>query len=259
MTVRTGADESIGRSLFVNGGYELELADQVLLFLRASGRLGPAGQGAILDVGANNGVTSIGMVTRGEFARAVALEPEPGNFNLLHRNIEQNHLGAAMLPLQVAAADREAVLTFELSEGNFGDHRVRVDGGLAIVDRFGEGDRETIEVPGRPLDQVVADLPDGFGDIALVWIDVQGFEASVIRGGSALWGRGIPVVSELWPYGLERAGTALDDLAPLVKEYWSRFAIIRPAGFEEQSVDRFGEFFDGLKAGGKFTNVIYLP
>ena len=51
--------------------------------------------------------------------------------------------------------------------------------------------------------------------VRLVWIDVQGHEARVLRGAGQLLQAGVPIVFELWPYGLRRAKglEAIVDLA----------------------------------------------
>jgi len=47
----------------------------------------------VLDVGANLGVISIGMLVNGDVAAAIGVEPDPDNYALLERNIAQNLCG----------------------------------------------------------------------------------------------------------------------------------------------------------------------
>ncbi|MFM7070895.1 MAG: FkbM family methyltransferase [Planctomycetota bacterium] len=125
LTVST-ADQIIGKSLFLHGGFEDAYVAATLSFLRAEGMLPAKGTGTVVDIGANLGVISIGMMRDAEFARAIAIEPDPYNFSLLQRNTRQNGLTPATFAcLRRAVSDRAGEVPFELSKDNFGDHRVR--------------------------------------------------------------------------------------------------------------------------------------
>lgn len=59
--VPIGVEDPISRALFLHGEFELDLINEAMELLRnISGR--PMGKGTLLDIGANNGVISIGML-----------------------------------------------------------------------------------------------------------------------------------------------------------------------------------------------------
>ena len=59
------ADNHIGKSLYCYGQHELDLFSEAMKFLRSIHKCPPKGEGAIVDVGANNGVISIGALHTG--------------------------------------------------------------------------------------------------------------------------------------------------------------------------------------------------
>jgi FkbM family methyltransferase len=247
-------DGFISRALFFDREYELTFASRVLALLRSRGLL-PRGHGTFLDIGANLGVIAIGMLCRGEFRRAIAIEPEPQNFALLKHNVRQNGLQDRLLCRPYAISDRAATVPLELCSANFGDHRVRLNqrATVALPERFHEAGRRLIDVSAVRLDDLLATLPPEFTrDMGLVWIDTQGHEAQVLRGGPALFGRGLPVVAEVWPYGLKRAGVSQDQFCRLAQQYWSDYWMLRrdklvryPTAVLASLFDELGDEDDG--------------
>jgi len=256
--VPLGVPDPISHELFLFGAFELQLMEEAMELLRKlSGR--PKGKGTIIDIGANNGVTSVGMLVTGQLDRAVAIEPEPINFARLTENVALNQLNDAVLLLNCALSDRKASLTFELSDTNYGDHRVRVSSGpTGTREVFNESNRPVITVPADTLDSVLASLPAKWtDDVAVVWIDVQGYEGHVFAGARAILDRGIPVVSEIWPYGIARAGMTLDSFSDLVNEIWTSFWVRRRRRFAKYPILAFRAFLDELGPDGDYDNVIF--
>ncbi len=215
-----------------------------------------------MDIGANNGVISIGALHTGELARAVAIEPDPFNFSMLRRNVDQNGLSSRVICLPVAASDQKGELVFELSPTNFGDHRVRKNTkeSLAAPERWGELTRRVITVPADRLDGLLADLPEAFVEtIAVIWVDVQGHEGYVFRGAKNILARGIPVVSEIWPYGIARSGLGPEQFCAMAESFWSSYCVFRDGHIEQHDIRTFQVFYAGLGGRIDFQNVIFLP
>lgn len=251
-------DQTIGRGIYLLRHHEYDLTTRVVDLLR---RLDPhrfRGRGAVLDVGANVGVIGIGLVLNGHFARCVSVEPEPLNFSLLQHNVRQNGLEGRVTCVQTAASEAPGQLDFELSETNYGDHRVRVGAGTD-GERYGESGRKVIRVPAAPLDAVLDDLPaDVVRSVELVWIDVQGFELSVLRGGGAFFSRKIPTVIEVWPYGLRRAGASPSALAEAVAAHWTHYYDLDDPELTRHPVGGLAELMRRLDAGGVDNRNILL-
>jgi FkbM family methyltransferase len=145
------------------------------------------------------------------FQRALAFEPEPRNFAYLKRNVDQNGLADRIKPFQAAMSATNGEIEFELCPENYGDHRVRLSGApSAQYNHFHEHDRTTIKVPVHTLDEMVPSLDIALGDVALVWMDVQGHEGHIFQGAQSLVAAGVPFVFEFWPYGLQSTGLDVD-------------------------------------------------
>lgn len=255
------ADQVIGRQLFLEGEFESAWVEAALQFLRTKGVIPPKGRGTVVDIGANIGIISIGMLRQGEFERAIAIEPDPNNFSLLKRNARQNRLESRYAAIHAAATDRVGESEFELSENNFGDHRVRIESDRSTQgseDRYQESSRRTIRVPVDTVDGILGQLPIEFTrEISLVWIDTQGHEGHIFLGGHELFDRNIPVVCEVWPYGIHRAGMSQSQFCDIVQERWSHYWILRQGNqLVSYPTSTLATLFAELR-GDEFDNVIF--
>ena len=134
---------------------------------RAIGRLLDDGE-CFVDVGANIGVLAmVGAVAVGPRGRVLALEPHPRTFTRLVANVRDNGLDWIRC-LQVAAGRHAGT-------SGFSDLRTDDQNQVAPVD----GASLTVSV--QPLDQLTRE----FEDIALLKIDVEGYEQAVLDGGKA--------------------------------------------------------------------------
>lgn len=260
-TVLLAADESIGRSLYCNGQHELDFMTNAMAFLRNMQQCPPRGKGTIVDIGANNGVTSISMLHTGELETAIAIEPEPRNFSLLQRNVILNGLRERVICLPCAASHQKGEIPFELSDTNFGDHRVRTNSRCVSSDsaeKFHESRRRVISVQSDQLDSLLTNLPEPFTrNIALVWIDVQGYEGYVLMGARSLLSNAIPVVSEIWPYGIKRAGMTQEQFCAIASSIWAHYWVWRRRKFVRYPLDTLDIFFDELGYDGGYDNVMF--
>lgn len=253
------ADEAIGKVLYARRQYELELMTKATALLRKLGQCPSHGQGTIVDIGANNGVISVGMLYTGQFARAIAIEPEPQNFSLLQHNVKQNRFENAIICLPYAVSSQEGELAFELSNNNFGDHRVRTSSSIQKSgEKYGESDRHVIRVKSQTLDALLLSVPDSFSStLALVWIDVQGYEAFVFLGGQNVLSKNVPVVSEIWPYGMLRAGVSKEQYCDIAKDIWSSYWVLRRGRFVKYPIDTLDLLYDELGLEGDSDNIVF--
>lgn len=253
-------DNSIGKSLYCYGEYETEWVQQVISFLREQGRLSQDDKRTVLDIGANMGVISISLLNAGLMDKAIAIEPDPKNFALLRRNVRQNGLAEYFVCLQYAVSDRDGVLKFELSENNYGDHRVRRGtGSVAGDERYHESRRVVIDVPAAKLDRLIKFAPAGFvNSLALVWIDVQGYEGYAFNGGERLFARNIPVQAEIWPYGIRRAGMNANEFCDIANRLWNYYWVLEKGKFVCFPISNLYKLFNQLGTAGTFSNVIFM-
>lgn len=239
-------DDFISKDLYVYGQYGLDFILRTLEFLRAQKQIPAKGEGVVLDIGANNGVVSIALIHLNEFSKALAIEPDPFNFQLLNKNVLLNKLEKRMKCLRYAVSDQKGEVQFELSNNNLGDHRVRnsVASGQTS-ENYNEVMRNVIKVPCEKIDNILS-TEEMTSNISLVWIDVQGFEGYVIKGGSKIFSSNIPVVCEIWPYAINRSGMSFESLYELVNTYWKYYWVMRDGKFVCYSTQTFDVFIKEL-------------
>jgi FkbM family methyltransferase len=248
------------KALYIHRTWEIDLITGSMDYLKREG-LGKPGRDILVDVGANLGMICIAMLKRGYFREAIAIEPDPRNFALLKRNIEQNGLEGRIRALPFAVSDEAAEVEFELSEVNFGDHRVR-SARTAASPQMGEEGRAVVSVPARRLDDLLrTEAQVDPGRIGLVWVDIQGHEGRLFRGARDTLGNGMPVISEFWPYGIRRSGLDRDAYAEIVRSLFARFVIVDAASgrTELRAASEIAELFDAHPRPEENLELILLP
>jgi len=125
----------------------------------------------LFDVGANFGLFSLICVRMG--GRAIAIEPSAIGSRIIRKQMELNRVDSTMKLIEAAAGEHEGVLEM-LSAGVFSD-------GYYKYERARDS-RELTRVPMTTLDRLCA----RFGGPSHVKIDVEGYEAAVIRGAKEL-------------------------------------------------------------------------
>lgn len=128
--------------------------------------------GTFLDVGANIGFITVRAARAlGSRGNVIALEPHPGRYAALRRNIELNELTNAVA-LPYAAGSSTGSGTIYEPIPSLGPHPLDVSmtnvGGAAI------------QVETRTVDGILQEFPES--RLTLVKIDVEGFEPEVIDG-----------------------------------------------------------------------------
>ncbi|MDA1192880.1 MAG: FkbM family methyltransferase [Candidatus Poribacteria bacterium] len=152
-----------------------------------------------LDVGANIGAFTMVMARAvGSNGRVYSFEPAEGNFGLLSRNIEVNGFAHATATRR-AVADYVGTATFHLSDELSGGHSLY---DCSATDR-------AVEVDVTTLDAFFGDDPP---EVHLMKIDVQGAEAAVLRGMTAVLERS-PNMALITELDLEMFDASDDDPA----------------------------------------------
>jgi len=249
------------KGLYVQRAWELDLITRSMEFLRREGHVGRPGVDMLVDVGANIGMICIGMLKHGHFREGVAIEPNPENFALLEHNIAQNEMSDRLRAYRYAASDASGEVEMEISEENFGDHRVRTAQSLGSALMSEEG-RRTVRVPARPLDEILRESASVDSKrIGLIWIDIQGYEGHLFRGARDTLGHGMPVLSEFWPYGILRSGLDRVEYAEIIRSLFSRIVIVDAAAgrFEERPASTIEDLFVSYPRPEQNLEIIFLP
>jgi FkbM family methyltransferase len=194
----------VGFGTFVSGSFEKETMRRMLVALLRHGVATLQGT-TVLEVGANIGTETVSLLSHHGVERVVAFEPDAENARLLRANLALNGLDRRVDVHEIALSDIDAKLLLERSTENCGDHRIRTldTSGPDLLD---EGGRSTVEVSARRIDSLVESGELDLDTVKLVWMDAQGHEGHVLAGAQQLIAAGIPILTEYWPYGLNRAG-----------------------------------------------------
>jgi len=123
-----------------------------------------------LDVGAHIGKYTIMVGRKLIEGKIIAIEPEPGNFEILRKNVSLNRLND-VTALNIAALDKDDMITFYKIKGPYtGLHST-------IKPRW---DYEEIKVEARRLSSILQSL--GIKQVDLLKMDVEGAEFLVLKG-----------------------------------------------------------------------------
>jgi FkbM family methyltransferase len=196
------ADSVIGKSLIEHGSFQENKIAEVANFLLDRFNFTAS---TFVDIGANIGTHTIYALLELGFERGICFEPDEKNFDLLFLNTARSELAGRVELNRIALSDRVGSYEMELSDTNYGDHRVKASS--ASVSFGEETERRYVSVPVTTLDDYVSRNAVDWSK-ALVWMDTQGHEGHVLAGGSGFFSSKVRpgyVVAEFWPYGIERA------------------------------------------------------
>lgn len=239
---RSGPSISFSAEL-LSGRYEQETAK---MFKET---LGPGMN--VLDVGAHVGYHSL-LAARliGPTGKVYAFEASPDNFELLEKNIELNRYKNIMA-IPKAVSDRTGTITFHLSpEGN---DRNSIYESSRTASSGGE-----LEVSTVSLDDFLEQ--QGWPEIHLVKIDVEGAEPLVLRGMSKLLERSteLKMVVEFAPSCIREGGCAPQQFLEGLANRGLRIHVLqgeRPAAALNSS--DFASFLNQVEGEGMRNLVCY--
>jgi FkbM family methyltransferase len=188
-------DFGVSRSLLRGGSYDWPEVCWLSQLVTADSRL--------VFVGAHLGALLIPIALRSGARNIVAFEPSPRNHRLLRMNLTLNDLSAVVVH-HAAAGDREGPIGFTQNDSNSGNSRV--------------SSSEGITVPVTTLDST---LPADSTGIDLMVMDVEGFEAHAIRGGTRTLEHTRHFYVEYAPDQLAEQGSASSEFIELVATKFS--------------------------------------
>lgn len=252
-------DRSVGRRLFSRREWSWDLIRVMQALLREEELLMPTGNDLLINVGANIGSVLVPLMRTGLFRYGVGFEPGPDNAAYLKKNVTQNGLDGVVQTFQIGLSDENKTAEFELAAHNMGDHRVR--GGSAPISQpssFGESEREVIEVQLRTLDNVLAEHDYAGRSAALVWVDIQGHEGHFLKGARTTLAGRVPLVIELWPYGINRSGMEAEEFCGLVSELCSDFYSRRAGRWQKQPTSDFRALYNRYQGSTDGTDIVLV-
>ena len=153
-----------------------------------------------------------------------------------------------MVPLCKAASNRVGTAELIVNPARGGKHWIASDKGEKVPVR----DAETaVRVDTVTLDQLAEDGAFDRDLTGLLWIDAEGHEGQIIEGAQALTARGVPIVLEWNPRGLDRSG-GRGKIEEIANAAYSHFAPMRAdhSGDEPRfwlrPTDQLGAYAEGV-------------
>jgi FkbM family methyltransferase len=182
---------------------------------RLLGRLLDRGD-TFIDVGAHIGwFTTMAARRVGEAGRVVACEPYPSNAAMLKGNLALNDCKNVRV-VEAALGSRPGTISLARAGGD--------SGGATALDWAWDG---RVEVPMTTLDEIAGDLRA----VALIKVDVEGWEAHVLRGASKTLSQTEHVLIEINPAALRKAGSSPEEIFDLLRRSgFTRFIPVREGG-----------------------------
>jgi FkbM family methyltransferase len=252
-------DRSIARRLYARRQWSWNMLQQCKELLIGKGALNHTKNDVLINVGANIGCILIPLMRDGMFRNGIAFEPAPDNSKYLEVNVQQNGLSDFVQTFRMGLSDSQGRAELEISPRNTGDHRVRVaSADLKRKARFNEQNREVVSVQLARLDDVLDEHRVDLGERSLIWVDIQGHEGHFFLGARKTLAKGIPVVSELWPYGINRSGMSGAEFCGIVTDMFSTFYLRGRRRWESHPVNQFRDFYDRYDCGTSATDIVFI-
>lgn len=158
----------------------------------------------VLDIGANIGFyTEVFSKLTGPEGSVHAFEPEAANFKYLQQNCGQCKNAAL---INKAVSDKTGPIKIYLSKMLNVDHRTYP------IDDY----EDVMQIEGITIDDYLTSK--NIGKIDFIKMDIQGFEMSALKGMEKTLKNNpsVKIITELWPYGLKKAGSSAPEMADFV-------------------------------------------
>jgi FkbM family methyltransferase len=131
----------------------------------------------VVDIGAHIGLYTIIASKRvGTNGKVVAIEADPGNFEMLNRNIKLNRL-TNVIPLNYAVYSKETKVKLYLPSGESGFTKYNT-----IMSDWVNTNDKFVEVSANTLDYLLQSKGIKQGEVNWIKIDVEGAEFEVLKG-----------------------------------------------------------------------------
>ena len=206
--------------------------------------------GYFLDLGANIGTTSVYVrKLLGTEWKIVAVEACRDNYDLLRVNCILNHMEDIQTEL-FALSDRNGKASLQYEDGN--------PGGTCVV----ENENPTDGVSMIRLDEYIEERKIKREDVHYIWMDVEGFEPKVIKGGWELFSsHRVAMVHEFTPSYYENMKTMewyYENIGKLYDYFIDMDLYIRKGQEIVHSISEIRQFTNQMKDRGVFQTDLFL-
>jgi FkbM family methyltransferase len=185
----------------------------------------------VLDIGAHIGYyTLIAASLVGEEGKVFAIEPDPGNFALLKKNVEVNGYKNVIL-IQKAVSNRSGETALICDDEQTASHHIW---------RTVGDETKVVKVDMITLDEFFADASF---TIDLIKMDIEGAEELALQGMSRLLTnpertRDIKIFSEFCPSWIRRCGSSPEDYLNKLAQYGFKINIVNEKNNKVEAINR---------------------
>jgi FkbM family methyltransferase len=168
----------------------------------------------VVDIGANIGYyTLIAAKLVGSKGKVYAFEPEPNNYRLLIKNIEENCYNN-VIPIQKAVSNKPGKTKLFTSKTVFSS--------LSFSENNVPEKKEFVMVETITLDEFLEN-----SNIDFIKMDTEGAEGLIVEGAEkVLKNNDLKIAMEFWPYGLKNLGTDPLKLLHKFQDYGFKIKLI---------------------------------
>ena len=184
MSRENGRDQ-VGRMIDGDGWLEFEPPMPLVFF-----QLARRARGLVIDIGANTGLYAFIAASAARRNRVIAFEPEQNSLDILRRNIKLNRFGWRIQVAPVALSNRIGQSNLYIPARTHG----LVETSSSLESSFKPAHSEVISIPTTTLDAFLSGFFWRRSRVALIKIDVEGHETSVLEGCARTVARHRPVV-----------------------------------------------------------------
>jgi FkbM family methyltransferase len=156
-----------------------------------------------IDVGAHIGwFTTLAARRVGAAGHVIACEPYPPNATILKENLARNDCINVRV-VEAALGAHQGTISLAKAGGD--------SGGVTALDWAWDGQ---VEVPMTTLDEI----SDGLGAVTIMKVDVEGWEAQILRGATKTLAQTKYVLIEINSAALKKAGSSPEEVFNLLHE-----------------------------------------
>jgi FkbM family methyltransferase len=184
--------DAVGRHIAKYGAHEADLTGWI------ANRLAASEPALFVDVGANVGWHTLHAARCNSIETVVAFEPDLFNAWLLDRNLMENGISNVIVCCFAVGAQRGHARLYRYKDSNRGRHSLASD--------HGHGSKIVTVVD---IDSALNDLGFGNRRVAIIKIDVEGYEPAVIAGARETLARTDAVILEYTPTLSQGSGLSI--------------------------------------------------
>lgn len=226
-------NEEISKRIFIDGKFDFEVLKKGLKYI------GKKKRKYLINIGAHVGTTLIPAIKNKLFTNYIAFEPSIYNFRLLTANVNINKIEINGKLFNLALSNKVSkgyLEKFDLN--NSGDYRLT------------KKNNKSEEVKLNVLDNFTNKINK---KNSLIYIDAQGHEPEIFKGGQKTLKKKIPIIFELMPSIMTKKNPTF--LFNLIKHY-DYLTDLKGSNLLKMNLENFLKIYKDYKKNGSYTDLM---